>query len=72
MLRGSFIEIDLVIVVVVVAVVLLSSTCWDSKVSATMPVKHLRATLYCYNVTLQRQFNFHPASVYGVTSLSVI
>lgn len=68
-LRGLFIKIDTVVVVVVV---LLSSTCWDSKVSATVPVMQLRSTLYCSNVTLQRQFHFHPTSVYGVTSLSVI
>lgn len=42
------------------------------QVSAIVPVKQLGPTLYCYNVTLQRQFHFHPASVYGVPSLSVI
>lgn len=63
MLRGLFIKIDPVIVVVV----LLSSTCWDSKVPAIMPVKQLRPTLYRY-VNLQRQFHFHPVTVYAVTS----
>lgn len=65
--EACFLKIDPVI-----PVVLHTSTYWDSKDLALQPVNQLCLTLYCFNVTLRRHFNFHPASIHGVTSLSVI